>query len=119
MTDLLDAVDTEDKPLVKDVITVLNSLKCCSGWVVNVVPKGYEILGWVNNTKEDISIGIDDLDLLQKVNVLRIPNPTIKLMANGNKCCIRIIVISHKEPVMVHEQTLLRVKKRKTWFGIY
>lgn len=119
MTDLLDAVDIEDKPLVKDVITVLNSLKICSGWVVNVVPKGYEILGWINNSKEDVTISLDDLDLLQQVNRVRIPIPTIKLLANSNKSCVRIIVISHKEPVMVSEQTLLRVKKRKTWFGIY
>lgn len=117
MTDItatLDAVEPEDQTLVKELLAVLQTLKLCTTWTVNVVPKGYEILAWIGN-QEDLTVSLDDLDLIQQVNRLRVPMIGVKLYSNIGKSCIRIFLISHKEPVMVHEQTVLRLRKRKSW----
>lgn len=115
MTQTLDAVLEEDKNMVTDVINIIKSLKMCSGWVVNVIPKGYEILGWIQ-LNDHVIISLDELDLIQQVNRVRITTVGVKLLAANNKCCIRVVVVAHKEPVMVHEETIVRVRKRKLWF---
>ena len=107
-------VEMEDRVLVQEVISVIDTMKLCSAWNVTVMPRGYEIIGWIIN-KEDINITLDDLDLIQQVNRLRVLIPSVKLHSNLSKACVRVFVISHKEPIMLQEQTILRIKKRKVW----
>lgn len=114
ITATLDAVELEDQTLVKDIIAVIKTLKLCTTWSVNVIPKGYEVLAWIN-TKDDIIVSLDDLDLIQQVNRLRIQMAGIKVYGNISKACVRVVVFSHKEPVMLQEQTIMRINKRKTW----
>jgi hypothetical protein len=114
LTATLDAVEVEDQTLVKEIIAVIKTLKLCTTWTVNVVPKGYEIQAWIS-TKDDIIVSLEDLDLIQQVNRLRIQMSGIKIFGNISKACVRVLVFSHKEPVMLQEQTVLRINKRKTW----
>jgi len=108
----LDAVEAEDKPIITDIIGVIETLKLCSTWTVNVVPKGYEIQAWLN-AKEDTMITLEDLDLIQQVNRLRVQMAGVKVYPT--KACVRVMVISHKEPVMLQEQAIVRIHKRKRW----
>ena len=112
----LDAVKSEDKVLVRDVIRLIQTLKKCTTWTINVVPKGYEILCWIN-TNDDVDITLDELDLIQQVNPLRVQFSGVRFFSATGKGALRVHVLSQSEPIMIQEQTLVRMRKRSRWWG--
>ena len=112
----LDAVKAEDKTLVRDVIRVVQSLKKCKTWTINVVAKGYEILCWVNN-QEDVDITMEELDLIQQSNPLRVQYAGVRFFSATGKGALRVYVLTQSEPVMIQESTLVRIRKRSRWGG--
>ena len=100
--------------LVGDVVRTLDRLNLSKSYNINVIPKGYEILSWFPRTEgQDQCISFKDLQCLQQLNRARIQDYGIKLFASTNTTCIRVVVLSHKEPAMVEE--LVAVYKRKRW----
>lgn len=120
MTDIqkfLDSLPEEDKNLVRDVFLLMKSFNIFSNCQSNVIPKRYELIGWINNT-QDVTFGLYELELLRKLNDLRVEGPFIKIFANNAKICVMVRVIPHKEPAMIVEQEIQKVvKRRKTLFG--
>ena len=112
----MDAVKTEDKPLVRDVIHVIRTLNKCSTWTLNVVPNGYELLCWIRN-QSDTDVTVDELDLIQQVNPLRVQFSGVRFFAATGKAALRVHILSQSEPVMLHEQTLVRIRKRSRWWN--
>lgn len=113
---LLDAVKPEDRATVRDVLKVMDTLKLCTSWNVQLVQKGYEIHGWVQ-PRDDKDIALEDLEMLEQVNPLRVKLTGIRVYASSNKVCILVRVLSTGEPVMLHEKTLVRVRKRSRWWS--
>ena len=112
----LDAVKSDDKVLVRDVIRLIQTLKKCTTWTTNVVPRGYEILCWIN-TKDDVDITLDELDLIQQVNPLRVQFSGVRFFSATGKVALRVHILNQSEPIMIQEQTLVRMRKRSRWWG--
>lgn len=112
----LDAVKPEDRSIVRDVVRVMQTLKICTSWSVQVVQKGYEVHGWVQ-PRDDKDISLDDLEMLEQINPLRVNFSGLRVYASPCKVCILVRVLSTNEPVMLHEKTLVRVRKRSRWWG--
>ena len=111
----LDAVKAEDRPMVRDVLRVLQGLKICSTFTVNLAAKGYEILGWVH-TDRDIDVQTESVELVQQVNPLRVRFMGYRVHSGIFKTCLRVRVISLSEPCMMSESILFAVRKRARWF---
>lgn len=111
----LDAVKAEDRPMVRDVLRVLQGVKVCSTFTVNLAPRGYEILGWVH-TDRDIDVNTETVELVQQVNPLRVRFMGYRVHAGVFKVCLRVRVISLSEPCMMSDSILYSVRKRARWF---
>ena len=110
----LDAVKSEDKMRVLDVLRVMQGLKCCSTYAVNPAARGYEVLGWMHSD-HDAEVTLEQLDLIAQVNSLRVKPVGVRVHAALNKVCVRVRIISLSEPCMMSETILLSVRKRSRW----
>jgi hypothetical protein len=109
------AVKSEDKPMVMDVMRVVQALKCCGDYTINVAPKGYELLCWLRG-EEEVELSMDEAGLLNDVNPTRIRLLGLRVL-KGGKCCLRVRVISLSEPCMMSDTILLSVRKRARFWG--
>lgn len=112
----LDAVKLEDRPMVLDVLRVMQGLKYCSAFNVNLAARGYEVLGWIH-TDRDLDVKTEDLDLVQQVNPLRVRVMGFRVHAAGVSPCIRVRIISLSEPCMMNDSILFTVRKRARFWG--
>ena len=110
----LDAVKSEDRVMVLDVLRVMQGLKCCSTYAVNPAARGYEVLGWMHSD-HDAEVTLEQLDLIAQVNSLRVKPVGVRVHAALNKVCVRVRIISLSEPCMMSETILLSVRKRSRW----
>lgn len=112
----LDAVKEEDRAMVRDVLRVIQRIGAgaCSSYAVNVVPKGYEVVGWIRGDR-DVEVPYDELGLVELVNELRVKVLGVSLKQGNMKACLRVRVISHDERCMLVDTVLDRVKKRARW----
>lgn len=109
------AVKSEDKPLVMDVIRVVQAFKACSDYTVNPAPRGYEVLCWVK-TEEELEMALEEVELINEVNPTRVKVVGLRFL-KGGKACVRVRVISLSEPCMMTEVILFKVRKRARWWG--
>ena len=110
----LDAVKSEDRAMVLDVLRVMQGLKCCSTYAVNPAARGYEVLGWMHSD-HDAEVTLEQLELIGQVNNLRVKPVGVRVHAALNMVCVRVRVISLSEPCMMSETILLSVRKRSRW----
>lgn len=116
----LDEVKEEDRPLIKDVISMLSAMqhpvRVCKGW--SVKPKGtthYEVAGFIDTKGGEWEVFYDDLDLIRKLDYARISPVSVRVSGLSAHVCVR--VLSRSERVMVTECDIIRVQKRTRWFG--
>lgn len=112
----LDAVKLEDRPMMLDVLRVMQGLKCCSAFTVNLAARGYEALGWVH-TDRDVDVNMESLELVNQVNPLRVRVMGFRVHSSGVSPCIRVRVISLSEPCMMNDSILFTVRKRARFWG--
>ena len=116
---VLDGVAEDDKATVRDVIYVLHAFKWCSSWSVTPSAQGYEILAPLD-TKKDVDIELKDLELIQKVDLLRVRHIGLKNMASSAGVpSVWIRILRKGEPVVLEEHDILRVQKRKRFWGMF
>ncbi len=115
---VLDGVHDEDRANVRNVIYVLHALNLCQSWSVTPKNKGYEIVGSVD-TKINTLIEHRDLELLRKVDPLRINSAGVNVIGGINPTfSVVVFVLRKSEPVILEEQDILRIqRKRKFWGG--
>ena len=115
---VLDGVLDEDRLNVRNVIYVLHALNLCQSWSVTPKNKGYEIVGSVD-TKINTLIEYRDLELLRKVDPLRINSAGINVIGGTNPTfSVVVFVLRKSEPVILEEQDIIRIqRKRKFWGG--
>jgi hypothetical protein len=116
----LDEVKEEDRPLIKDVISVLSAMqqpaRVCKGW--SVKPKGtthYEVTGYIDTKGGEWEVFYDDLDLIRKLDYARISPVSVRV--SGLSAQVFVRVLSRTERVMLTECDIIRVQKRTRWFG--
>jgi len=115
---VLDGVLAEDKSTIRDVLAVLNSLKICSSWSVNPTTQGFYDISGIIDLKKDIEIDLEDLELIQKVDPLRIRRLGLRFMATtGGTPSVWIRVLRKGEPVVLEEQTILRIQKKRRFLS--
>jgi len=115
---VLDGVLAEDKSIIRDVISVLHSLKICSSWAVNPTTQGYYDITGIIDSNKDVEIDLEDLELIQKVDPLRIRRLGMRFMAaTGGTPSIWIRVLRKGEPVVLEEQTILRIQKKRRFLS--
>ena len=115
---VLDGVQDEDRANVRNVIYVMHALSLCQSWSVTPKNKGYEIVGSVD-TKINTLIEHRDLELLRKVDPLRIDSAGVNVIGGANPTfTVAVFVLRKSEPVILEEQDILRIqRKRKFWGG--
>lgn len=113
----LDAVKAEDRPMVLDVLRVMQGFKSCSAFTVNPAPRGYEVLGFINSERErEVEVKAEDTELVQQVNPLRVKFMGFRVHAGGTAPCVRVRVISLSEPCMMNDTILYTVRKRARFY---
>ena len=112
----LDAVKAEDRPMVLDVLRVLQGLKFSSAFTVNLAPRGYEVLGYIHTDRDQVDVKLEDTELVQQVNPLRVKFMGFRVHAGGASPCVRVRIISLSEPCMMDEAILFSVRKRARFY---
>lgn len=113
----LDGVKEEDKNLVQDVLDLLlHTQKHCKSWFVHPYKTHYEILGSIDKQATDWEIFFDDLELIRQLNIVRIPLISVRMF--GEIPQIKVRIIPHSERIVVHATDILRVEKKRKWWGI-
>jgi len=117
----LDEVKSEDRSLIKDVVSVLSAIqhpnRMCKGW--SVKPRGtthYDVIGNIDTKGGNWVVFYDDLDLIRKLDYARIGSVSVR-MTGPLSAEIYVRVTSQSERVMVTECDIIRVHKRARWFG--
>jgi hypothetical protein len=115
---VLDGVLEEDRQTVRNVIYVLHALKLCQSWSVTAKNKGYEVVGSVD-TKVNSLIELRDLELIRKVDPLRVNSVGASIIGGGSPTVsVVVFVLRRSEPVVLEEQEVLQIqRKRKFWSG--
>ncbi len=115
---VLDGVLDEDRQTVRNVIYVLHALKLCQSWSVTPKSQGYEVVGSVD-TKNNITIELRDLELIRKVDPLRISSAGARVIGGSNPTfSVVVFVLRKSEPVVLEEQEIMQIqRKRKFWSG--
>ena len=116
----LDGVKEEDRNLVKDVIGLLSTLQhpaaLCKGWNVNPVgTTHYEINGLIDTRQGDWEVFAEDLELIRTLDPLRVQRVSVRVA--GQSANVRVNVLSRTERVVVWEYDVIRVQKRRRWWG--
>ena len=121
--DNLYLVKEEDKNLIQDIISLLDKLqqpkRLCKGWVVNPEKTYYEVIGNIDTTNDasgEWEVFLDDMDLIRQLDPYRIPS--ISLRMNGTTPQIKIRVIPRSERVVIHSTDILRVQKKRRFWGV-
>jgi hypothetical protein len=112
----LDAVKSDDRPMVLDVLRVLQGLKFSSAFTVNLAPRGYEVLGYIHTDSEQVDVSLEDTELVQQVNPLRVKFMGFRVHAAGASPCVRVRIISLSEPCMMDETILFTMRKRARFY---
>jgi len=117
---VLDGVLEEDRANVRNIIYVLHALKLCISWSVSPKQQGYEISGSIEN-KPGITVDVElrDMELIRKVDPLRVTSVCARMLGGPNATLtVVVFVLRRSEPVMLEEQEIVQVKrKRKFWSG--
>lgn len=115
---VLDGVLDEDRHTVRNVIYVLHALKLCQSWSVTPKNQGYEVIGSVD-TKNSTTIELRDLELIRKVDPLRVTSAGARVIGGCNPTfSVVVFVLRRSEPVVLEEQDIVQIqRKRKFWLG--
>lgn len=116
---VLDGVLEEDRPNVRNVIYVLHARQMCHSWSVTPKTQGYEVVGLVD-TKGNCEIELGDMELIRKVDPLRVNLVSLRVLGGQNATLsVAIFILRKSEPVVLEEQEIVRIqRKRKFWGGL-
>ena len=117
---VLDGVHDEDKSNVRNAIYVLHALKLCVSWSVSPKDQGYEIIGTID-TKNNFFIEHRDMDLIRRVDPLRITSVGVRALAgvcSPTTISIVVFVMRKSEPIVLEEQEIVQIKRKRKFWGL-
>ena len=113
----LSNVAVEDQQLVKDVCAVVATIRkdvSVSDIQVAVVGKVYHVVaGFPKGAMVEVTKA--ELETISDVNPLRVA--CVSVFCDGTQVYLKIRVCSMDHPVTVTETTLVRIVKKRKWFG--
>jgi hypothetical protein len=117
----LDDVHDDDKGLVREVISLLSAMQhpcsVCKSWSVNLVGTNYEVNGFIDTKSgSEWEVFYEDLDLIRQLDYARVG--PISIRGTGASVHVRVRVTAKSVPVMVTQCDIIRVQKRRRWFGL-
>lgn len=114
---VLDGVQDEDRGNVRNVIYVLHALKLCVSWSVAPKNQGYEVTGTVDS-KNNIDIELRDLELIKRVDPLRVTSVGMRVLPGPNPTISMVIFVLRKsEPVVLEEQEVVHIQRKRKFWG--
>lgn len=121
----LDGVHVDDRGLVRDVLTLLQTMqhptRICKDWHVRAITNtsktvGYEVSATIDTSKSvDWEIHFSDLEILKQLDVARIGQ--ISIRGTGASFHLQVYVTARSVPVMLTQVDIIRVQKRHRWLG--
>lgn len=113
----LDDVHDDDKALVREVISLLSACSVCKSWSVNLAGKNYEVCGFIDTKSgNEWEVFYEDLDLIRQLDYGRVG--PISVRGTSSSVHLRVRVTARSVPVMVTQCDIIRVQKRRRWFGL-
>lgn len=113
---VLDGVADDDKGTVRDAVYVLYTLKLCSSWSVLAHPRMYELSGFLD-LKKDSDFDLSDLQVIAQVDPLRIRHMGVRVIGASGTVSIWVHIQRKSEPVVLEEQEIVRIRKRRSWWS--
>lgn len=111
---ILDGVAEEDRATVRNVIYVLHAVRLCVSWSVTPKDRGYEVVG-MTDPKVVSEIGLCDLDLIKRVDLLRVQTVVVRF-GQQTPASVVIFILRKSEPVVLEEQDVIVQIQRKRRF---
>lgn len=116
----LSNVAASDHMLVKDVCAVLSTMYKTAG------RQGLECIQITSNASvyfavatfskgSVVEIAKSDMDTIMQVNPLRIPG--ISVLHDGEKMHVKVRICSFDHPLTVTDTDIIRIVKKRRWFG--
>jgi hypothetical protein len=116
---VLDGVLEDDRANVRNVIYVLHARQMCHSWSVTPKTRWYEVVGLVD-TKKDCEIELGDLELLKKVDPLRVSLISLRVLGGQNATLsLAINVLRKSEPVVLEEQEIMLIQRKRKFWGVF
>jgi hypothetical protein len=113
---VLDGVQADDRANVRNIIHLLHTFKLCTSWSVTPSDGVYEIVG-ILDAKRDIEVALEDLELIQKVDPLRILFVGVRVHPGSQVFTLRVKVLAMSQPIMIQEQEIVRIQRKRRWWG--
>lgn len=116
---VLDGVLEDDRANVRNVIYVLHARQMCHSWSVTPKTRWYEVVGLVD-TKKDCEIELSDLELIKKVDPLRVNLISLRVLGGQNATLsLAINVLRKSEPVVLEEQEIMLIQRKRKFWGVF
>lgn len=116
---VLDGVLEDDRANVRNVIYVLHARQMCHSWSVTPKTRWYEVVGLVD-TKKDCEIELGDLELIKKVDPLRVNLISLRVLGGQNATLsLAINVLRKSEPVVLEEQEIMLIQRKRKFWGVF
>ncbi len=81
--------------------------------------QGYEVAGLVD-TKANCEIDLGDMELIQKVDPLRVNLVALRVLGGQNATLsMAIFILRKSEPVVLEEQEIVRIQLKRKFWGVF
>lgn len=119
MSFCLDGVHEEDRPLVRNAVLALQSLKkekILSSWHLSTEPGGisYVLTAFLVDSI-DCEFSAQELNVLHDISPLRIRCASVGRL--GGKVVIRVRISHRDEPLTLTDTQIVTIRKRTRWMG--
>jgi hypothetical protein len=118
-------VHAEDKVLVSNIITVLKEMLTNKTGkndpMCKKIPNGYEVEIELQHAvpTEDLLVRYDDLVNVWEVSQVRIRDIGVRISAQDKKTYVWVVVLDHKQDLIVEETTILRLRRKRKLLGMF
>ena len=113
-------VHAEDRPVVRNALyaahATLQGANKLDNWSIQVLEKNYVINMYLAATA-DFDINLRDLQTITEVSPLRVLSVSIARVGAAS-VVLKVIVANRDQPLMLTETDVVRVRKRRRFFGI-
>jgi hypothetical protein len=114
---VLDGVLEEDRATVRNVIYILHALRLCVSWSVTPKTTGYEVIGTVDH-KLTTEIELRDMEVIRRIDPLRITSVGLRIMG-GATISLAVFVLRRSEPVVLEEQDVVQIQRKRRFWGTH
>ena len=116
----LDDVKPEDRPLVRDVIAVMEALHSpaplIKGWCVNNVTGGYDVIGHIDLSIKECGVFLQDLEILKQLDFGRVTEVSVRISSTPQFAQLRAHVVARGVPISITQCDIIRIQRKRSWY---